>query len=319
MCEEEHNQQVGQQTSYAELEEQNRVLSEQLEAQEEMLRRTTDYVEELQEKLQASKNEVASYSKNLEMKVQARTQQLEEANQSLEKEIKYKQEYAIKLEKANNELNTLMYRASHDLRGPLTNALGLVDLLEETPAETDTYLLGLRKSLDQLFSIVDFLHNVIYYKNLEEAPAILNPHSVLYAAFSGLKTSLGADKARLELEVAAANPCYLLPKAFETLFTELFRNSLQFTPSGRDAHIKVIARHEDEQCIFYVTDNGMGIDNRLKEQLFGMFVRGESNAGNGLGLYLTKSLAEKMHGSITLTDTSGAGSTFKIALPEHKY
>ena len=68
-----------------------------------------------------------------------------------------------------------------------------------------------------------------------------------------------------------------------------------------------------------IEDNGMGIHNDIKDEVFEMFYRGNINSsGTGLGLYITKIAVEKMKGTIEFESTVMKGTNFTVVLPNRK-
>jgi len=310
------NSKKDQEQTLDSLRQRNKVLEEELKAQEDMLSRTTNYLEVLQEKLRASNEQLETYNHTLEEKVVARTNELEEKNIHLVKENKEKEAYQHQLEKANKELNDFMYRTSHDLRGPLTNTLGLLELMENNPQESPEYLPYVKNVVNQMFQMVDFIHNVIYSKSLKETPTYIAPAKILESAFDKAKTETDLDNAKLYVETSQVTSLYTLPKAFEMVFQELFKNSIKFTPTVRTAQITVKAELESKTVHFLVADNGAGIENEIEGHIYDMFVKGNNNKGEGLGLYLVKAMVEKIEGAISLINNTENGTTFSIALPQ---
>ncbi|PSR05924.1 MAG: hypothetical protein BRD49_03150 [Bacteroidetes bacterium SW_10_40_5] len=310
------NSKKDQEQTLDSLKQRNKVLEEELKAQEDMLSRTTNYLEVLQEKLRASNEQLETYNHTLEEKVVARTNELEEKNIHLVKENKEKEAYQHQLEKANKELNDFMYRTSHDLRGPLTNTLGLLELMENNPQESPEYLPYVKNVVNQMFQMVDFIHYVIYSKSLKETPTYIAPAKILESAFDKAKTETDLDNAKLYLETSQVTSLYTLPKAFEMVFQELFKNSIKFTPTVRTAQITVKAELESKTVHFLVADNGTGIENEIEGHIYDMFVKGNNNKGKGLGLYLVKAMVEKIEGAISLINNTKNGTTFSIALPQ---
>jgi signal transduction histidine kinase len=302
--------------SYETLKERNRVLEEQLSAQEDMLSRTTNYLDELQEQLRQSNEKLEDYNQNLEEKVNARTRELEQKNTELEKENREKTAYQNRLEKANTELNNLMYRASHDLRAPLTNAMGLVELINQEIQDNQGTVEYLRTTLNDMLTIVDSLHHIIYYQNLNEAPAIIDCEESLKAAFKDAQKATRIDQGSLEIQVSHDKNLQVLPESFRVLFFQIFKNSLQFAQEGTSPPIGVHVLEHETYWYITVDDNSQGMNEKIANDIFDMFTKGSVDSGKGLGLFQAKTLAEKMGGTIALTRNTPSGTTFAISLPK---
>lgn len=320
MTDTQSSNQSNQPETYEGLKERNRVLEEQLSAQEDMLARTTHYLEELQEQLQQSNEKLEDYNQNLEEKVNARTRELEQKNTQLQKENQEKTAYQNRLEKANTELNNLMYRASHDLRGPLTNAMGLIELIGQEIQENQSTVEYLRATLNEMLTIVDALHHIIYYQNLKETPQIVYCEEQLKGIFKEAQKATGIDKGSLKIQVDHDKSIQVLPESFRILFFQLFKNNLQFAHEGTIPYISAHVSERETDWYITIEDNGKGMDEKIANDIFDMFTRGKVDSGKGLGLFQAKTLAEKMGGNIALTGNTSSGTTFAVILPkENQY
>ena len=304
--------------SYEALKKRNQVLEEQLSAQEDMLSRTTAYLEELQQKLKESNEQLEAYNETLEAKVKARTEELEEKNVALAEENRSKATYQSRLEKANYELNTLMYRASHDLRGPLTNALGLIELIGQEVNENNDTIAYLKDTLNEMVSIVDSIHNIIYYQNLAENNQYLEVKPVLTQIFSKAEGETGIAEGELEIIHHGIREIATLPDSFQMIFFQLFKNGLKYANDSGTPYLRVEISEQEQSWQFHVADNGPGMDSQIESSIFDMFTRGQGKTGKGLGLFQAKTLIEKTGGTINLQKNTAEGTTFAVTIPKQK-
>ena len=98
----------------------------------------------------------------------------------------------------------------------------------------------------------------------------------------------------------------------------LVDNAIKYTPVG--SHILIFTRQEDTEAVFGVSDNGPGIPDGEKTQVFQMFYTGstavaDSRRSLGLGLSLCKSIVAAHGGEITVSDNSPAGAVFTVSIP----
>jgi light-regulated signal transduction histidine kinase (bacteriophytochrome) len=110
------------------------------------------------------------------------------------------------------------------------------------------------------------------------------------------------------------------PEQLFLVFQNLLTNALKFVPAGVAPKISVDATLDGNQCRFSVTDNGIGIEPRHRDQIFGMFKRLHSRneyPGTGIGLALVKKIVERHGGIVGVEDApEGPGSRFWFTLPE---
>jgi signal transduction histidine kinase len=97
----------------------------------------------------------------------------------------------------------------------------------------------------------------------------------------------------------------------------LVTNAIKYCPDTRKPHIQIVGRNVSKGYQVDITDNGMGIPSEAKERIFRIFERVDSDKpGDGIGLFLIKSLLLKYGGNIHLkTSKANAGSTFRILFP----
>jgi len=228
------------------------------------------------------------------------------------------------LQDRNKELNTFIYRASHDLRGPLATIKGLfnlIDLGQNDAQELKNYLKLIKESSKKLYSVVDELLDLgritasgINYQEIrivEIINAIVEEHSDS-PAFK-----------RTSFEIIDTQD-YLLtsePQILKSILYSLIDNSIKYCHPQIAPHIKLEIMDSSRGIKINICDNGIGIPNNIRNKIFEMFYRGNHlSNGSGLGLYIVKTGVEKLGGKIWLRSTLDKGSTFSIYLPhQHKH
>ena len=150
------------------------LLKEHVKALEEMLSSTTAYMMQIQEQLEASKQQLSDQNKNLERIVNQRTTELKQLVVNLEKEVREKELVQQSLHVANSELNTLLYRSSHDFKGPICTAFGLLSLIGnkvENP-EAREYLHMLQRPLKRLDSLTKTITSIAEFLPAYQQPVL---------------------------------------------------------------------------------------------------------------------------------------------------
>ncbi len=101
------------------------------------------------------------------------------------------------------------------------------------------------------------------------------------------------------------------------VFQNLIGNSIKYR-SKENPRIHVSAEEQEDEWLFSVQDNGIGIDPQYHEQIFGIFKRlhGREYPGTGIGLALCKRIIERQGGRIWVESQAGQGSTFKFTIPK---
>jgi light-regulated signal transduction histidine kinase (bacteriophytochrome) len=123
-------------------------------------------------------------------------------------------------------------------------------------------------------------------------------------------------------ESGATIDCGPLPSvtSLELPLVQLFQNLISNAIKYRSADppvIRISAREQESGWIFSVQDNGIGIDPKYFDYIFGVFRRlhGAQKSGTGIGLAICRAAAERLGGRIWVESDLGAGSTFHVALP----
>ena len=242
---------------------------------------------------------------------------------ALEEQKKAKEQviHALKiLEKKNRDLAQFSWMTSHNLRGPLASALGIINLLRDVlQSSADLkglydHLRGSAMKMDEVLADLSML--------LESREEVTIDNQVL-----ALDDVLAACKDRLreieaDLPDAVTIDCSACPTVVSTrshveeVLRHVLLNGFQYRSSGRPSKVTVTSFVEDQQAVISVSDNGVGIAADDLEKVFEPFKKlSYTSTGKGLGLYLARIKAEALGGTLTVTSVQGEGSVFSLRLP----
>ena len=236
-----------------------------------------------------------------------------------EKEQEKEREQLIKeLTQNNSDLKQFSYITSHNLRAPLSNLTGLLNLLEDIEIEDyelKEILQGFSKSTQQLNDTVNDLVNIIIIKDslaIDKEPIVIR--DVFENIFNQLSFLISNLNPIIKLDVDKVNTLFLNRSYFESILLNLTTNALRYCDPSRQLKILVAAKNLGTETQITFKDNGLGIDlKRHRDKVFGLYQRFHDNPDSkGLGLYLVKSQVESMGGSITIDSEVGVGTTFTI-------
>ncbi|SHF29178.1 PAS domain S-box-containing protein [Flavobacterium fontis] len=236
-----------------------------------------------------------------------------------EKEQEKEREQLIKeLTQNNSDLKQFSYITSHNLRAPLSNLTGLLNLLEDIEIEDyelKEILQGFSKSTQQLNDTVNDLVNIIIIKDslaIDKEPIVIR--DVFENIFNQLSFLISNLNPIIKLDVDKVNTLFLNRSYFESILLNLTTNALRYSDPSRQLKILVAAKNLGTETQITFKDNGLGIDlKRHRDKVFGLYQRFHDNPDSkGLGLYLVKSQVESMGGSITIDSEVGVGTTFTI-------
>ena len=225
------------------------------------------------------------------------------------------------LEKRNAELERFTYTVSHDLRSPLVTVMGFLGAVEAAAAKGQTA--QLRDDMARIRAAADRMDRLL--KELLELSRVgRTARPSEEAAFADLvqeARSLVDGRLRqrgVRIEVAKGLPAVRGDRQrLVEVLQNLLDNATKFMGDQRDPRIEVGARQDQGRPVFFVRDNGRGIEPRYHEKVFGLFDRLDpTDEGTGVGLALVKRIVE-VHGGRVWVESEGlgAGSTFCFTLP----
>jgi PAS domain S-box-containing protein len=229
-------------------------------------------------------------------------------------------ERTAELEAKNAEMERFIYTVSHELRSPLISASGIVGFLrqdlEEGDAkrtETDLKLIeGAMTKMDQLLGEILELSRIGRVAN----PPVDVPFGEI------VMETLDQEAEKLKSRGVEVSMASDLPKVhvdrmrIMEVLVNLIDNSIKYMGDQPRPRIEVGHRLDNNQTIFIVRDNGMGIDPSQHEKVFGLFykVNGKSE-GTGVGLAIVKRIIEVHGGRIWIESELGQGCTVYFTLP----
>ncbi len=222
--------------------------------------------------------------------------------------------------RSNEDLNQFTYAASHDLQEPLRMVSTFTQLLHDKcrgriDNEVDEFLVIIVESATRMSAM---LRDILSYSKatmLSDLPD------------RPVEVSFALSKAILNLELAATEagatithdqlPAILVHEShLVQILQNLIGNSIKYR-STEPPVIHVSAERREQEWVFSVTDNGIGIDPRFSDQIFGLFRRlhGRKYAGTGIGLATCDRIVKRYGGRIWVDSEPGKGSTFRFSFP----
>ncbi|WP_396169848.1 PAS domain S-box protein [Flavobacterium sp.] len=237
----------------------------------------------------------------------------EDKKQEVEKEQLIKE-----LTQNNKDLQQFSYITSHNLRAPLSNLTGLLNLIDDIPIdnpELKEIIDGFNKSTHLLNETINDLVKVIIIKDnpsIEKESLFLK--DIFEDVFSQLDFLIGLHKPIIlfnfeDVSFLNTNKSYI-----ESILLNLLTNSIKYKSDKRKLKININAYQLGDNVVLIFKDNGIGIDlERNKDKVFGLYQRFHDYPDSkGLGLYLVKSQVETMGGSISIESKVDVGTTFSL-------
>jgi PAS domain S-box-containing protein len=245
--------------------------------------------------------------KRVDAELVRRARELEQAN--------------VSLARSNEELEQFAYIASHDLSEPLRAISGPISLLgrryhDQLDSEADQFIEFAVDGCRRMQAMID---DLLTYSRAGRGgePQPVDCNLLLNTVMGELAPRITETRAIVRVDplpTLDAQPIPLLQ-----VFRNLVSNALKFVAPGVAPEVAVSAERIGDEWRFSVTDNGIGVEPRHRERIFGMFKRLHTRAaysGSGIGLALCKRIILREEGRIGVEDApSGQGSRFWFTLP----
>ncbi len=274
-------------------------LNDELRLENENRKRT-------EEELRRSEEMLKNLNANLEARVAKRTAAVEESSRQLTR--------------INEELEQFVYASSHDLQEPLRTMTSFLELIErrnrdKLDEDSKRFIEFAVKSAEHMRSLIngllEYSRVTVKEKKFKNVDCNLVVKRVLEQLYASLQESGG------KVECLPLPEVYGEPLLLGQLFQNLIGNALKFR-NELPPRVEVGAEKREREWLFWVKDNGIGIEPRFFQQIFRLFQRLHSRAeypGAGLGLAVCRKTVELHGGKIWCESELEKGSSFYFTIP----
>lgn len=239
--------------------------------------------------------------------------------QSIQKELELQEKLVRELETKNAELERFTYTASHDLKSPLITIRGYLGYLEKDAKNGDFE--RFKKDIQRIVEATDKMHNLLAdLLDLSRLGRLVNEfedvpfEELAQEAIRRVEGQILENQ--VQVKIGGGLPVVHVDKErmIEAL-QNLIDNACKFTKGKGQPLIEIGAQTRDDTHIFYVRDNGLGIQPEYHKKIFELFNKLDPNSeGTGVGLTLVKRIIELHNGNIWVDSKEGAGATFYFTL-----
>jgi two-component system, sensor histidine kinase len=221
----------------------------------------------------------------------------------------------------NADLDNFIYTASHDLKTPILNIEGLMEvlledlppsILQSVPVGRTTELIldsvqRFKRTIDHLTEITKLQKE----NNMEASPVDLA--AVIAEVELDLMPAIQAAGAQLEVAVSACPTIRFPEKNLRSIIYNLLSNAIKYHSPERAPRVRLHTYETPDYLVLAVADNGLGMDLLQDHKLFTMFNRLHDHVeGSGIGLYMVKKIIENSGGKIEVQSKVGEGSVFRV-------
>lgn len=224
------------------------------------------------------------------------------------------------LKRANADLDAFIYIASHDLKAPIVNIEGLIDLLKKKTKSSEP---GLNRIFNMLKTsihrfqdtIKDLTEVALIQKSNTEDEKIVDVYEVIEEVKSLMREMIESTGARVEVDCRYCKKIRFSKSSFRSIIYNLLSNAVKYSAPERKPLVEIKVEKAGKNVLLTVKDNGIGIAPDKQDKIFSMFQRLHTHVeGTGIGLHIVKRIMENTGSKIEVVSEVGRGTTFKIHL-----
>ncbi len=242
------------------------------------------------------------------------------SKQAMVMDITERKQMETELQDKNRELESFTYTVSHDLKSPLITIRGFAgaikkDIMTGRNDRIDEDLNRICNAADKMMTLLDNLLQLSRIGRVINPAELVDMTDLAKEIVANLSTILQAENAQVSVQSDLPTVSCDRLRILEVL-QNFIENALQYRGQQSELQIHIGLREEGAKQVFFVRDNGAGIDPKYHQHIFGLFNRLNPQVpGNGVGLSLVKRIIEEHGGSVWVESAGeGTGSTFCFSL-----
>jgi signal transduction histidine kinase len=224
-----------------------------------------------------------------------------------------------KLKKINGELDSFVYRSSHDLRSPLTSIMGIINIIksEMDVNKIQDYMTFQERSVKKLDTLIQDILSISRNSRMDVVVQPIYLKQFMDSCIESLSYMDEFKKVDIQINMSESLICYSDANRLTVVFNNLFSNALRYYDQTKPhpfLRVELVSPDADRAQIL-ITDNGIGIKKEHLLKVFDMFYRAtDRNNGSGLGLYIVREAIQKVEGRIELNSVYGEGTSVIITI-----
>jgi PAS domain S-box-containing protein len=226
-----------------------------------------------------------------------------------------------KIEEKNAELERFIYMISHDLKSPLVTIRTFLGYLEMDLAASDATRIDkdfffMRNAAEKMGQLIDDLLEMSRVGRVVNPPVRITFRELVKEALDLLAGTIAEKGIAMTTDAAEVQLYGDRPRLVE-IWQNLVENAVKFMGDQPTPRIEIGVSRSNNEPEFFVSDNGVGIEQAYCEKVFGLFEKlDQQSDGTGLGLALVKRIVEQYGGKIWIeSEGLGKGTCFRFTLP----
>jgi signal transduction histidine kinase len=299
-------------TERANLQKVNNLLrekSDEISQQNKELNLSKETLDKTILKLESQASELLSIKESLEEKVNARTNDLMRLNERLIAQ--------------NQQLEQYAYITSHNLRSPIAQIKGLIQVLpkdNKLDDLTNETLKRIRMSVENLEKVFSDLSDILKVEKTMQQPwQNVDLFTKISNVVDALKTPISDKRIRVVMPTQQNITIKALKPYVYSVIHNIIENAVKYADMNKENRfIKIAISESQKHHVVSITDNGIGIDMDVASgKIFSMYQRfNNTHPGQGFGLFMVKSQMDAMEGKVELESILGQGTTFSLYFPK---
>lgn len=220
------------------------------------------------------------------------------------------------IEDHNNQLELFVYKASHDIKGPLRSIMGLtqIGIQDVKDSTAQEYFGHIHKSTRRLDNLLADLLRLTKAKQAEVEKQEIDLPLMVEDVIQSFKNIQHFERVQIGLDIQEGMHFESDEKMLYSVIQNFIENGIKYCdPSKEESFLHISIHQHGRETIFRFKDNGLGLDADHLPKIFDMFYKTDPNSeGSGLGLHIVKVTTEKLGGTIKVNSRKGEGSLFTI-------
>lgn len=255
-----------------------------------------------------------------------------EYNEQLQSKNEQLKEAVNQADRANAAKTSFLSKMSHDIRTPLNGIIGLLEIGEAHPENTELLQENQKKMKISANHLLSLINDILQMSKLESGEVVLSEEPMNLktlsdevltiveqrAAEAGVTLEYGKEGERVVFQNVYGSPLHV-----RQIFLNIYGNCIKYNKIGGKVQTDCRCLGVEQDTVTYqwtIQDTGVGMSQEFIRHIFDPFAQERSDArsvynGTGLGMAIVKNLIDKMNGTIEVKSKEGVGSTFVIALP----